>query len=109
MKPITFLNLKEAITVAASCGGHVVLVTDRFKYWQRDLDKHVPVEMEELVSIASPADIEAHGFPQPLSSVLIDGRVPRTAQHVFWDSIIKIGSGAMQDREFEIDEAELPY
>jgi hypothetical protein len=111
MKPITFQNLKESIAVAANCGGHVVLVTDRFRYWQRDLDKHVPVEMEELVSIASPADIKAHGFPQPLSSILIDGRVPRTAQLAMWDSFIELGSDMrLIDRpDFVIDEVELPY
>jgi hypothetical protein len=110
VKAITFRNLKESIAVAAACGGHVVLVTDRFDYWQRDLDKHVPAEMEELVSIASPADIEAHGFPQPLSSFLIDGKVPRTAQHSFWDSIVKLAGEGGSDFPIPIDEKlEVPY
>jgi hypothetical protein len=110
VKPITFLNLKESIAIAANCGGHVVLVTDRFDYWQRDLDKHVPPEMEELVSIASPADIEAHGFPQPLSSFLVDGRVSRTAQHSFWDSIVKLAGEGRADMPIPLDELiEVPY
>lgn len=108
--PLTYRNLKDAIGVATNCGGHVVLVTTRHDYWRSDLDRHVPAEMEEHVSIASPEDIAEYGFPMPLSDVLIDGRVPRTALLRLQEAMFDLKDGSPIDRpEFVIDESELPY
>ena len=78
LKKLNLQNLKDSIELVRNTGCHSVWVTDRWKYWQRDIDKWCPQELQERVSIASRKDFVSDGLPCNTGLVLVDGLVDVT-------------------------------
>ena len=75
LKKLTYQNLLSSTASIGEFGGHCVWVTDRWKYWSRDIQKHVPEDLQMNVHIASLDDVVEHGFPADTRIVLVDGKI----------------------------------
>lgn len=80
LRKLNLHYIKESIALVESAGCHVVWVTDRWGYWQRDIAKWCPEDLQELVSICSYADFIEDGLPRNTGMVLVDGDVPLTGE-----------------------------
>jgi hypothetical protein len=75
LRKLNYQNLLSSTASIGESGGHCVWVTDRWKYWIRDIEKHVPEDLQMNVHIASPEDMLEHGLPADTRIVLIDGKI----------------------------------